>query len=135
VISLLPFVLDASVIGKLALDEPGAPAARAWNLENAGEAMHAPTLAYSEVGRILQKAKRGASIKALAAMHERVFEDIQLVEPRWADGPEVWGMADGLSFYDAEYVRLAQRLGGVLVTADRKMAERARKQGVQVKEF
>lgn len=129
----LPFVLDASVLAKLAIAEPGAPSFLDWVKANAGEEMVAPALAFSEVGRAVQKANPRGPAKDLAALQERALRSISLRPP--SEGAAVWAVADGLSFYDAEYVRLAQRLGAVLVTADHKMAERARKAGVQVKEF
>ncbi|MCA1820100.1 MAG: type II toxin-antitoxin system VapC family toxin [Thermoplasmatota archaeon] len=131
----LRYILDASVIAKLVADEPGSLEFRAWSAEHAGDDLRAPMLAFSEVGRVIQKGRGKSEAKRLAQTHVETMEDIQLVPTTAADGDGVWKIASGLPFYDAEYVRLAQRLGGVLVTADRKMAERARKAGVQVKEF
>lgn len=132
---MIPYVLDASVVAKLAIVEPGTAEFRAWFADHAGEEFHAPALLYSEVGRVIQRNEARATPKDLASLHERALRSVHLQSPVASEGISVWAVTSGLSFYDAEYVRLAQRLGGVLVTADKRMAEQARKHGVQVKEF
>lgn len=130
---MLPFVLDASVLSKLAIEEPGGDEFFAWMQDNAAEELQAPSVAFSEVGRAIQKANPRGTAQTLARLHERALEGVKLREP--AETARIWEIAQALTFADAEYVRLAQRLGAVLITSDTKMAERARKAGVQVKEF
>lgn len=87
--------------------------------------LHAPHLIDAEVGNVLRRHERGGRISVREA--RSALEACQLVvahrHPH--DGSlvaEAWAMRDNLSFYDALYVALAERLGVPLITADARIS-------------
>jgi predicted nucleic acid-binding protein len=125
------YVLDASVVLKLAIDEPGSDEFRTWYAEHSADGVFAPVLLYSEVGRGLQKAQ-GASPKEHRTMHAMLLSTLDLVQNL---DFAAWDLADRLTFYDAQYVELARTTRSVLVTGDARMAQAARRSGVKTLVF
>jgi|ERR1041385_6931375 predicted nucleic acid-binding protein len=129
-------VLDASALLKLVLDEPGSPAFRSWYAERAGEEFVAPALLFTEVGRSLQRARLAAHGDAKPRMHALLLGNVRLEADFAAAGAveRVWAAlaASELTFMDAQYLALAQARKAPLVTADRGLAEAARRLDVAV---
>jgi predicted nucleic acid-binding protein len=127
----LTVVLDSNVAVALALDAEHAPAVeerlRAW--EEAGEALHAPSLFRFEVANALTRniaAGKIDSSDAKAAWQRIVAMKISLHGLN--DGPAVIAIARTLkreSAYDAAYVHLAQELDADLWTLDGPLARNA----------
>ena len=126
------FVLDASAIAKLALEEVASAEVRRWYAAHPSAEKVAPHLAWSEVGRALQKAGSGMRVEELAAVHERLFATIEL---RPVAAALAWRHARALTFHDAQYVALAEASNATLATCDDRMAKAAGKAGVEVVSF
>ncbi len=118
------FVVDASVAVKLLVDEPDSNAAR--ELTASGEELHAPRLMVSEVANALWRKVRLGQIERADAGAAMVL----LVEMpmRWNSDESVSADAVRLALaldhpvYDCVYLALAHRIGGMVVTADRRFA-------------
>ena len=130
------FVLDASVIAKAFLEEAGSKELRAWLAEATaqGTSVHAPHLAYSEVGRIIQKECRDLKIAEAKELHQAAFIGINILPLNTSDGL-VWDATKHLTYYDAEYVDAARFTGGTLVSADEKQLQAAAKIGIKTLSF
>lgn len=133
------FVLDASVVAALYVEEPLSEEARAMleRLATAGASPHAPELLLYEVANVLWKRARRNEVSNLDAL--RAIGDLA----RWTDlelhsavrlaRPALsMAMAHGLTAYDAAYVALAGALGGVVVTADRRFQQIGTSAGLPV---
>ncbi len=88
----------------------------------------APAGVDAEVANALRGLARGGHLpadrgRAAIAMLSRMPLERVLVGPLLQ---RVWELRDRFSAYDASYVALTERLGGVLVTADERMARTAR---------
>lgn len=124
-------VLDSNVAVALALDAERAPAIeerlRTW--EEAGEALHAPSLFRFEVANALTRnvvAGKIDSSDAKVAWQRIAAMEISL--HGLTDGPTVIAIARKLkreSAYDASYVALAQDLDAELWTLDGPLARNA----------
>jgi predicted nucleic acid-binding protein len=87
----------------------------------------APDLVAYELGNALAKAHHLSLASKSAHLEEFLSYDMDLV-PLSADTrlrAMTIGARDGLSYYDACFVALAERLGAELVTADKRLARRA----------
>lgn len=133
---MTPYVLDASVVAALYLDDPLSAAATSLieRLEHEERVLHAPELMLHEVANALWKAARAGRlvtedclecISALAASEIELHSARELVPAAMSVA-----LAHGLSAYDAAYLALALKLGGRLATGDRAMALRADAAGV-----
>ena len=117
-------VVDASVAIKWLVDEPDSDEAR--ELAASGEDLHAPRLMASEVASALWRKVRLGEIERgeAGAMLAWVPE----MPVRWNADETVSADAVRLALaldhpvYDCVYLALAHRVGGVLVTADRRFA-------------
>ncbi|MCO5314822.1 MAG: type II toxin-antitoxin system VapC family toxin [Solirubrobacterales bacterium] len=133
-------VLDASVITALYIEEELSLPARDEIVRHreAGDEFHAPDLLLIEcanalwkrVGRgELERASAMTAIEALAEVDDFAFHpmDAQLV-------PAALSLAvtHSMTAYDAAYGALALRLGGTLVTGDRRLAGSAGMAGIPV---
>ena len=119
------FVVDASVVVKLLVNEPDSDAAR--KLMANGEELHAPRLMASEVANALwRKARTGQIERTAAGAALAAMTDIPL---RWNDDETVCADAVRLALsldhvvYDCVYLALAHRIGATVVTADRRFAD------------
>ncbi|MBI4392310.1 MAG: type II toxin-antitoxin system VapC family toxin [Euryarchaeota archaeon] len=130
------FVLDASALAKSFLDEAGSEEFRAWLSETSakGMALQAPHIAYSELGRVIQKECRDLKVAEAKELHRAVFLGIDLI-PLNTDDDRVWDAATGVTYYDAEYLEAAVSTGGTLVSADDRQLQAARKLGIKVISF
>ncbi len=93
-------------------------------LADDAEVVHAPHLIDVEIAHVLWRYVRdGTFDEGHAARTLRHWR--QLDVERYPHEPfldKVWGLRDNLTAYDAIYVALAETLGELLVTADRRLA-------------
>lgn len=133
-------VVDATVMAAIYVEEPlSAPARRELlRCREAGDDLHAPDLLLIECANALWKrVGRGeldpsSAMKAITDLStvedlERYPLDEQLVPPALS-----LAMAHRLTAYDAVYVALAVRLGGTVLTGDRRFVARASQAGLPV---
>lgn len=115
-------VLDASVIVKWYLDEPGSEAAR--SLQGASLTIAAPHLLLLEVGNVLWKHVRRGGLDSPTA--GRILDALAEAPIQWHDDAslhrEAFTIAEstGRTVYDCLYLSLATRKDCPLITADRK---------------
>lgn len=123
-------VIDCSALFKLVANERGTKEMVNWWTANQSVQKRAPALLSYELGRCLQR--QGLDAKDARQHHADLLVGFVL-EPPNQEMPEEWTVI-GLTHYDAAYVALARRIG-VLVTADRHMANVARTLGIAVHEI
>lgn len=86
---------------------------------------HAPYLIDAEVGNVLRRHERAALLSSREA-YTALRAARALVDHRYPhDGAlaeRAWALRGNLSFYDALYVALADRLGVVLLTGDTRLS-------------
>ena len=124
-------VLDAGFLVKRLLAEPDSRRVRAWFNANVATRFVGPSLLFAESGRVLQKALAPFPPTRLKALHSRLLAGIPLYAPH----ERVWEATEGLTFYDAHYLSLAEALGATLATTDDRLAAAARKGGVPLARF
>ena len=116
-------VVDASAVLEVLTRRPSARAVEA-RLFAPDETLHAPELIDLEVAQVLRRfvlTRRMTAGLADQAMERWRSTRVQ----RWTHQdllPRVWSLRESLNAYDASYVALAEGMGVVLVTADRKLA-------------
>jgi predicted nucleic acid-binding protein len=128
-------VLDASVVAKLLVEEPGSAEARALVAEMASAA--APDLLVAEVGNMLWRRVRAGTtprdaVAELLRIVPAIVADLHPLRPL---GPAALRIAVQRDhpIYDCFYLALAQREGLPLATADRRLARLAEAEGVEVR--
>jgi predicted nucleic acid-binding protein len=132
--SIMPFVLDASVVGNWFMpDEAQHPhALEAWERIALDDAF-VPVHWWFEVRNFMLVAERKErfSDRYTAAALERLAR-MQIVEAPRAGDAGIFGLArrHQLSFYDAAYLELAKRENMSLATLDSRLAEAAIAEGV-----
>ena len=87
------------------------------------ESLHAPHLLDLEVAQVLRRLVREGAISARRA-DEAVHDLLDLRITRYPHSvllPRIWQLRHNLSAYDAAYVVLAEKLGVVLLTRDRRL--------------
>ncbi len=116
------FVVDASVAVKWLVAEDDADIAE--ELATGGHDLHAPRLMASEVANALwRKARRGEIERRAAGI---LLGDVQDMPVRWGADEILSVNAARLALildhpvYDCVYLALAHRIGGRVVTADRR---------------
>ncbi|MCA1811312.1 MAG: type II toxin-antitoxin system VapC family toxin [Halobacteriales archaeon] len=124
------FVVDASAFAKVFLEQPQSPAFREWRRKALvrGHRLLAPTLLPYELGNVLLREFKGDRGKWEPALTE-ILLGVLLELPSF---PQVFLAAEGLTFYDASYLALAQEHDGTLVSYDRDLLGRATKAGCPV---
>jgi predicted nucleic acid-binding protein len=130
-------VVDASVTFKWLVPdsaEEDVPAAKALLVDHMeGRAkIIVPSLLYYEVGNILLFGRSRPSVEeSLEALNDLFSIPLEVVPPSPASANTTLQLASlrGLSYYDATYVALAEMLDCPLITADRRLAQRARATG------
>lgn len=130
-------MIDASVAFKWLVPdsaEEDVPAAKALLLDHMeGRAKIAiPHLLYYEVGSILLFGRSRPPIEeAVEALTDLFSIPLEVVPPVLVGAHAALQLASrlGLSYYDASYVALAEALDCSLITADRRLAQRARAHG------
>jgi predicted nucleic acid-binding protein len=117
-------VVDASVL-VTALADDGADGEELRSRLQADGDLHAPELLDLEVAAVLRRLvvmERALSPRRAS----RALEDLaDLPAERYGHRPllgRVWELRHNLPAYDAAYVALAEALGAVLITADRRLA-------------
>ena len=123
------FVLDASALVKLVLDETGSAEFRAWYREHASDRLLGPYLLWSEVARAIQKERAGLDAAEAAELHRLLVANVEF---HAVTEPELWAATAGLTVYDAHYLALAKAKGVALVTADEAIKKAAKQVGVGV---
>lgn len=132
-------VVDASVLVALYVEEDASRAAKdALAADARGDVdLHAPELLTVEVANALWSRVRRGDLDAVDAMgairRVTASTDIEL-HPLHPLAPQALALAlaHGLTSYDASYVACAVEVGGVVLTADRRLAKVAAEQGLPV---
>ena len=116
-------VLDASALVELMLTTAAGRVVAA-RIADPAIGLHVPHLVDVEVAQALRRLVTAGELQAQYALQAiNVLRDLPLDRHRHDDLlGRVWGLRDNLSAYDAVYVALAEALGAVLVTCDRKLA-------------
>lgn len=115
-------VIDASVLVEYLAGGEHAEQARSRVL-GSDEALWAPHLVDAEVGHVLRRAVQRGELRPSAAT--AVLEDLAALPLRRAAHvgllERAWSLRANVSFYDALYVALAERLEMALVTVDARL--------------
>lgn len=124
------YVLDASAVARLFLDQPGAREFEAWYHDRSRERCRffAPDILPYELANILHR-ELGATPRAQDPefMVDVVRSGIQGIEIHEHGWTRTWPWAPTLSAYDAAYAALASVKQATLVTYDRHLAQVAAK--------
>jgi len=119
-------VLDASAAVDWLLQTP-----EGQRIENRiysrNETLHAPHLLDLEVTQVLRRLVQQGVVPAHRA-DEAIRDLLDLRVNRYAHFvllPRIWQLRHNFSAYDAAYIVLAEKLGGTLVTRDRRLASPA----------
>lgn len=116
-------VLDASALASYLTGGEHSTRVRA-ELLKARLVLWAPHLVDAEVGHVLRRAVRAGELAPVAA--RAALEDLADLPLRRAPHrrllPRAWALRENLSFYDALYVALAERLQAPLMTLDGRLA-------------
>jgi len=130
-------VVDASVAFKWLIpdsaedDVPKAKALLVDHMEGRAK-ITIPSLLYYEVGNILLFGRSRPPLdEAMEALTDLFAVPLDVAPPALADATATLQLAShrGLSYYDATYVALAEILDCTLITADRRLVQRARATG------
>lgn len=119
-------VIDGSVVAEYLAGAPHAEAARAWLFDDE-RTRWVPHLLDVEVGHALRRAVAAGKL-APDSGRDAVDDLIRLPLVRAAHTGFVeraWELRENVSFYDAIYVALAERIGTELVTLDGRLARAA----------
>jgi predicted nucleic acid-binding protein len=121
------FVLDASAVAKLFLEEPESPAFRTWYRAQVrrGARFAAPGLLGYEVAQLVAKNVK-VSAGGFAARVRQPLEGIHLHPAFDTVGPFV----GPLTAYDASYLATAATFGAILVSYDRALLRAAQAHAV-----
>ena len=129
--------MDASVAFKWLVpdaaeeDVPAAKALLVNHMEGRAKII-IPSLLYYEVGNILLFGRSRPPLEdALEALTDLFSIPLEVIPPTLAGANATLQLASlrGLSYYDATYVALAEMVDCPLITADRRLAQRARATG------
>jgi predicted nucleic acid-binding protein len=91
------------------------------------ETLHAPHLLDLEVTQVLRRLVQQGVVRERRA-DEAIRDLLDLRVNRYAHFvllPRIWQLRHNFSAYDAAYIVLAEKLGGTLVTRDRRLASPA----------
>jgi predicted nucleic acid-binding protein len=131
------FVFDASVLAALYVKEAASKASEAaFGRLGAADDLHAPDFMLLEVANVLWKHVRRHELPgdaALSAINDLSAAAI-LFHPTGLLAPQALALAiaHGFTAYDAAYVALATRVGGIVVTNDKSMRQRGIEAGLPV---
>ncbi len=116
-------VIDASALVDLLLRAPAARDIQA-KIFAPGQTLHAPHLLDIEVAHVIRRHAANGDIggdRGQAALTDLADLPLQ----RYPHGlflPRIWALRNNLTAYDAAYVALAEALGAVLLTRDKRLA-------------
>lgn len=129
-------MLDASVLAALYVDDPATEQSEAALSHLAGDDLHAPDFVVLEVANVLWKRVRREELHAedaMAAIADLSAASIHLhpVSNLVAQALAL-ALAHAFTTYDATYVALATRVGGIVITNDGGMRQRGIEAGLAV---
>lgn len=122
------YVLDASVLAALYVDDPATEQSEAALARVENNELHAPDFVVLEVANVLWKRVRREELHAEAAM--AAIADLSAASIHFHPiGSLVaqslaLALSHGFTAYDATYVALATRVGGIVMTNDGGMRQR-----------
>jgi predicted nucleic acid-binding protein len=130
-------VLDASVVGTWVLPRQGTLAAEQLLLLRRDYVFMAPALLELDVRSLLLKAERQGFPPALsdATLFQLTLLPVEVrpwLSPEDMDEAKRLARSEGLSIYDAVYLRLALELGTVLASRDRDLLAAAIRRGLTI---
>jgi predicted nucleic acid-binding protein len=130
------YVLDASVLAALYVNDPATEQSEAAVARVEKDELHAPDFAVLEVANVLWKRVRREELHAedaMAAVADLSTASIQF-HPIGGLVPQslALALAHGFTAYDATYVALATRVGGIVMTNDGGMRQRGIEAGLAV---
>ncbi|HEU4723547.1 MAG TPA: type II toxin-antitoxin system VapC family toxin [Gemmatimonadaceae bacterium] len=130
------YVLDASVLAALYVDDPATKPSEAALQRIENDELHAPDFVVLEVANVLWKRVRREELHAedaMAAIGDLSAASIQLHPLSGLVAQSLaLALAHGFTTYDATYVALATRVGGIVVTNDGGMRQRGVEAGLAV---
>jgi predicted nucleic acid-binding protein len=119
----LTLVVDASALVAYLTEGEHSEQVRARLLQP-GRVLWAPHLVDAEVGHVLRRATLAGELRVGAA--RAALEDLSDLPLRRVSHrgllARAWGLRENLSFYDALYVALAERVHATLLTLDGRIA-------------
>lgn len=129
------FVVDASALVKLFLDDEGHVEFRRWFAEVDGDGvpLAAPHLLLYEVGQVIRRAYPELTDDERALLLTAATASVRLENGATADA--FAATRGGLSFYDASYLAVARATDSTLVTSDLALARAARLHGIAAQVF
>lgn len=130
------YVLDASVLAALYVDDPATEQSEAALARVEADGLHAPDFVVLEVANVLWKRVRRDELHAADAM--TTIADLSVASIQFHPiGSLVaqslaLALSHGFTAYDATYMALATRVGGIVMTNDSGMRQRGIEAGLPV---
>jgi predicted nucleic acid-binding protein len=130
------YVLDASVLAALYVEDQATKQSEAALARVEQDELHAPDFVVLEVANVLWKRVRREELHAedaMAAVADLSAAPIQFHPIRGLVAQSLaLALAHGFTTYDATYVALATRVGGIVITNDGGMRQRGIEAGLPV---
>jgi predicted nucleic acid-binding protein len=130
------YVLDASVLAALYVDDPATEQSEAALQRVAKDELHAPDFAVLEVANVMWKRVQRDELRAEVAM--AVIADLSSASIQYhpigglVAQSLALALSHGFTAYEATYVALATRVGGIVMTNDGGMRQRGIEAGLAV---
>ncbi|MGN6190282.1 MAG: type II toxin-antitoxin system VapC family toxin [Conexibacter sp.] len=130
------YVLDASVLAALYVDDPASAQSETALKQIERAELHAPDFVVLEVANVLWKRVRREELHAEDAM--AAVADLSAAPIKFhpigglVAQSLALALAHGFTAYDATYVALATRVGGIVITNDGAMRQRGVEAGLAV---
>jgi predicted nucleic acid-binding protein len=130
------YVLDASVLAALYVDDPATEQSETALEQIERDELHAPDFVLLEVANVLWKRVRREELHAEDAMAAIADLSAASIQFHPISGLVAQSLAlalsHGFTAYDATYVALATRVGGIVMTNDGGMRQRGIEAGLPV---
>lgn len=130
------YVLDASVLAALYVNDPATEQSEAALARVEADELHAPDFVVLEVANVLWKRVRREELRAPDAMAAIADLSAASIQFHPIGGLVAQSLAlaltHGFTAYDATYVALATRVGGIVMTNDGGMRQRGIEAGLPV---
>jgi predicted nucleic acid-binding protein len=130
------YVLDASVLAALYVDDPATEQSESALARVEGDELHAPDFVMLEVANVLWKRVRREELRPQDAMTAVADLSAAAIQFHPIGSLVAQSLALALSHrftaYDATYVALATRVGGIVITNDGGMRQRGIEAGLPV---